>query len=76
MDFKVSVDLFLDYVKTILAMEHLRKANANLYKALDERRAVIHDQILKDAGVERNDKEFGLWLAMKVEDSLARMSYR
>lgn len=71
--FDISVNLFMSYVKTIRTMELMRTIDAGLYKELDEERARYHDQILHYGETTRDDKVFAVWLAMRVEDALARM---
>ena len=64
-------ELVANYKKICRAMATLRASECVvLYIKLEKQRGEVHDMILKDAGVTRNDFEFAQQLAAEVEEYL------
>ena len=69
--YDISLQDIKKYAELIRAMEKCR--GSSLYKDADRARKKFHDELLKKAKVKRGDKDFSLWLAMKVEKILSNM---
>lgn len=67
----INLDLFQEYVRLVKAMG-LIKFHPILYKNMEREREWTHNLILEQAGKSRDDKEFALWLAEKVEEAISK----
>ncbi len=72
---KVPEKLLLDYLVTIMNIQFARQQCREIYANLDKKRQSIHQEILKNANIDRSNKEFCNDLAEWVENRLKRMRH-
>lgn len=69
MKYSIDLELFERYVSAIKAME-ITRYDVAMYKAMDNFRKQIHDEILIQANASRDDKGFSFWLAERVAKAM------
>ena len=70
-NYPILLETFTYYVQLVRIIAANRgHTSARLLETMDRERSQVHDQLLKQAGVGRDDSEFALWLAIKTEEHL------
>lgn len=67
-------ETFFEYCVVIKKMDSARSSCIELYTLLEQERASIHDRLLDEFGVSRDNKQFALYLATMVLEMTAPTS--